>query len=90
MLKQKVTILKPYPFQMGQKIRIEGSRREGNWEVIEISANKVTLLYPASHKEFTWDFFCYFVEEKKIPPGPWKNEIKEKGSAGTLFVLYLG
>ena len=28
MTKHKVTIFKPYPFQVGQKIRIEGSTRE--------------------------------------------------------------
>lgn len=64
MTKQKVTIFKPYPFEVGQKIRIEGSRREGDWEVTDITERKVTLRCPLSNKEYTWDMFCYFVEEK--------------------------
>jgi hypothetical protein len=66
----KVVIFKPYPFKTGDRIRIEGSRRNGDWEVIEISENKVTLRCPVSHKEFTWDRFCYFVEEKSNTPWP--------------------
>jgi hypothetical protein len=64
MTKQKVTIFKPYPFEVGQKIRIEGSRREGDWEVTDITERKVTLRCPLSNKEYTWDLFCYFTEEK--------------------------
>ncbi len=64
MSKQNVTIFEPYPFVVGQKIRIEGSRRKGDWEVIDISEQKVTLRCPVSHKEFSWDRFCYVVEEK--------------------------
>ncbi len=64
MAKQNVTIFEPYPFVVGQKIRIEGSRRKGDWEVIDISEQKVTLRCPVSHKEFSWDRFCYVVEEK--------------------------
>jgi len=67
---QKVTIFKAYPFQEKQKIRIEGSKRGGDWEVIGIDENKVTLRCPVSHKEFTWDRFCYFVEEKDNSPWP--------------------
>ena len=64
MSKHKVTIFKPYPFQVGQKIRIEGSKREGDWEVVDITDHKVTLRCPLSKKEYTWDLFCYFTEEK--------------------------
>ncbi len=70
MTKQKVTIFKPYPFEVGQKIRIEGSKREGDWEVTDITERKVTLLCPLSNKEYTWDLFCYFVEEKNDTPWP--------------------
>ena len=63
MSKHKVTIFKPYPFQVGQKIRIEGSKREGDWEVVDITDHKVTLRCPLSKKEYTWDQFCYFTEE---------------------------
>ncbi len=64
------TIFKPYPFKVGQKIRIDGSRRNGDWEVIGISDNKVTLRCPISKKEFSWNQFCYFAEEKKNSKWP--------------------
>ncbi len=70
MTKQKVTIFKPYPFQVGQKIRIEGSTREGDWEVDDISEHKIILRCPVSNKKFTWDLFYYFVEEKNNFPWP--------------------
>ena len=70
MTNQKVTIFKPYPFEVGQKIRIEGSRREGDWEVTDITELKVTLRCPLSNKEYTWDLFCYFAEEKNGTPWP--------------------
>ena len=66
----KVTIFKPYPFKIGQKIRIEESRRRGDWEVVDINENKVTLRCPVSNKEFAWDLFCYFAEEKDNSPWP--------------------
>jgi hypothetical protein len=55
---------------MGEKIRIEGSKRGGDWEIAGISGNKITLRCPVSKKEFTWDSFCYFVEEKNNSPWP--------------------
>ena len=64
MPKHKVRIFKPYPFQVGQKIRIEGSRRGGDWEVAAVTERKVTLRCPISNKEYTWDLFCYLAEEK--------------------------
>ncbi len=60
----KVTVFKPYPFTIGQKIYIDGGRRNGDWEVIGISDNKVRLRCPVSGREFKWNRFCYFVEEK--------------------------
>ena len=70
MTKHKVTTFKPYPFEVGQKIRIEGSRREGGWEVADITESKVTLRCPLFNKEYTWDLFCYFTEEKNDAPWP--------------------
>ncbi len=60
----KVTVFKPYPFKEGEKIRVDGSRRGGDWEVVGVSENKVTLRCPVSHKQFEWDIFCYKVEEE--------------------------
>lgn len=74
MTSHKVTIFRPYPFHVGQKIRIEGSGRGGDWEVIDITERKVTLRCPVSHKQFEWDRFCYFVEEKSR--AAWPLEMK--------------
>ncbi len=70
MSKHKVTIFKPYPFRVGQKIRIEGSQREGDWEVVDTTESKVTLRCPITKKEYTWDLFCYISEEKDDAPWP--------------------
>lgn len=59
----KVTLFKAYPFQVGQKIRIEESPRSGDWEVIKVTEHKVSLRCPISKKEITWSRFCYFTEE---------------------------
>ncbi len=62
-----VTLFKPYPLKAGQKIRIDGSRRSGDWEVKSVNDTTVTLLCPISKKEVTWKRFCYFVEERDMP-----------------------
>ncbi len=59
-----VTIFEAYPFKVGQKIRIEKSKRAGDWEVAGVTDTKVTLKCPISKKEFSWSRFCYFVEDK--------------------------
>jgi hypothetical protein len=61
-----VTVFKPYPFKQGQKIRIEGSRRSGDWEVVDLSDTQVTLRCPISKKQVNWDRFCYFIEDKNM------------------------
>ncbi|MBC8394827.1 MAG: hypothetical protein H8E17_19945 [Deltaproteobacteria bacterium] len=60
-----VTIFKPYSFEVGQKIRIEGGPKNGDWEVVGVSDRKVKLRCPISLKEFEWDRFCYFAEERQ-------------------------
>lgn len=60
-----VLVFRPYPLAVGQKIRIEGKRRRGDWEVVGVSEAKVTLRCPISHREFEWDRFCYLVDEEK-------------------------
>jgi len=66
----KVTIFSPYPFSVGQKINIADGPRQGDWEVIGLSARKVTLRCPISHREFEWDRFCYHIEDRTQPwPG---------------------
>ena len=66
----KVLIFRPYPFQLGEKIRIEGGPRNGSWEAIGVSERKLKLRCPISHREFEWDRFCYSVEEKESMEWP--------------------
>ena len=61
--KGKVAVFRPYAFQAGQKIRIEGGPRAGDWEVVSVSERKVKLRCPISQREFDWDLFCYSVDE---------------------------
>lgn len=65
MKRYDVTLFQPYPFEMGQKIRIEGGKRQGDWEVVGISDARVKLRCPISNREFEWTRFCYAVEERK-------------------------
>lgn len=71
-MKHDVTVFKPYQFKIGQKIRIEDSRRKGDWEIVGISDHKVRLKCPISKKEFEWAQFCYFVEDEKDAIWPQK------------------
>lgn len=64
MEKHDVTIFRPYTFKVGQKIHIEGGRRNGDWEVVDVSEGKVKLKCPVSLREFEWNRFCYFVEDR--------------------------
>jgi len=68
MSEEQMIVFRPYPLAVGQKIRIEGGRRGGDWLVIGVSDRTVTLRCPVSFREFEWDRFCYFVEEGK---GEW-------------------
>jgi hypothetical protein len=64
MEKHNVVILRPYPFKVGEKLHIDGGARKGDWEVINVSDRKVKLRCPVSLREFEWNRFCYFVEER--------------------------
>lgn len=66
----KVALFTPYPFALGQKIRITGGKRGGDWEVFALTDRKVTLRCPISGREFEWDRFCYLLEEKDDEPWP--------------------
>jgi len=62
---ETVIVFRQYPFQAGQKIRIEDGRRKGDWEVTGVSDRKVSLRCPLSGRQFEWDRFCYFAEERR-------------------------
>jgi hypothetical protein len=68
-----VIVFRSYPFRVGQKIRIEEGPRRGDWEVIGVSAHKVKLRCPISKREFAWDRFCYFMEEREGSEWPQKD-----------------
>jgi len=72
MAKHDITMFQVYPFRAGQKIRIEGGSRHGDWEVIDVSNRKVKLRCPISNREYEWDRFCFFVEER--PAAEWPQE----------------
>lgn len=69
-----VTVFEPYPFAVGQKIRIEGGKRHGDWEVVGVSDAKVKLRCPISKREFEWARFCYQVEARKDAVWPQTDE----------------
>jgi hypothetical protein len=73
MNKATVLFFKPYPFEVGQKIYIDGGPRQGDWEVIGISDRKVKLRCPISAKEFEWNRFCYLTEVREDEPWPHKD-----------------
>lgn len=61
---QQVIFFRPYPFETGQKIRIETGKRAGDWEVLAVNGSKVTLRCPVSGREFEWENFCYQVDQR--------------------------
>lgn len=69
-MKCDVTVFSQYSFKVGQKIRIEGSRRAGDWEIADISEHKITLRCPITGKEFSWNKFCYLIEEERSTTWP--------------------
>jgi hypothetical protein len=70
---ENVAIFRYYPMAAGQKIRIEGGPRAGDWEVIEVTERKVTLRCPITGRQFEWDRFCYFVEDRANEEWPQKD-----------------
>ena len=72
----QVKIFKPFPFEKGQKIQIEGSHRRGDWEVVDVDEKKVSLRCPISKKTVQWNRFCYFVDEKNKD---WPDESVKEG-----------
>ena len=70
MAQHTVVIFKPYDFEPGQKIRIDGGKRNGDWEVIGVDDAKVTLRCPISGREFQWARFCYSVTVRGNEPWP--------------------
>lgn len=64
MTAHKVLVFRPYSFQTGQRMHIEGGSRRGDWEVVGVDERKVKLRCPISQREFEWDHFCYYVEEQ--------------------------
>ena len=74
MIVDQVILFEPYPFAMGQKIRITSGHRSGDWEVVGLSDRKVTLRCPVSGREFQWDRFCYLSGSKANEEWPRHEE----------------
>jgi hypothetical protein len=70
MAEDKILLFRPYPMEAGQKIYIDGGPRGGDWEVVEVSREKVKLRCPITDKRVEWPRFCFFVEESKDIPWP--------------------
>ena len=70
MNKHDVVFFRPYPFKVGQKLHIEGGARNGDWEVIDATDRKVKLRCPISLREFEWNRFCYFAEDREEQQWP--------------------
>jgi hypothetical protein len=60
----KVTIFKPCPMKPGQKIRIQDSPLQGDWEIIRVSDFKITLRCPLSGKELVKDRFLMACDQR--------------------------
>ncbi|MCU0572477.1 MAG: hypothetical protein MUC41_05740 [Syntrophobacteraceae bacterium] len=63
MARHHVLLFKVYPLEEGQKIRIDGGPRRGDWEVVGVSERKMRLRCPVTHKEVEWDRFCCLARE---------------------------
>jgi hypothetical protein len=74
MPRETVTIFKPYSFRKGQKIRIVGGKRKGDWEVVGMTDRTVKLRCPISERIFEWHRFCYMTEERENEPWPLDND----------------
>jgi hypothetical protein len=68
-----VSVFAPYSFQIGEKIRIEGPNRHGDWLVVAVDGDSVSLRCPVSGREFTWKNFCYLVRREEGAIWPQKD-----------------
>lgn len=53
--------VEPYPFKVGQKIKISETKRKGDWSVVAVDGDKLTLKWPISLQDYSWPIFCYEV-----------------------------
>lgn len=63
MAAHRVVVFNLFPLEVGQKIRIEGGPRGGDWEVIGVTDRKMRLRCPVTFKEVEWDRFCCLARE---------------------------
>ena len=61
----QVVVFNPFPFVVGQRIRIDGGPRAGDWQVIGLSDAKVRLRCPVSGREVEGDRFCYLAATRE-------------------------
>jgi len=71
--RETVLFFDPFPLEVGQKLHINAGPRKGDWEVIGVSEKKVKLRCPVSLREFEWDRFFYFADERNEIQWPQKE-----------------
>lgn len=50
-MEHEVAFFKPYLLKKGQKIRLEDSPLQGDWEVVDVTKFKVTIRCPITKKD---------------------------------------
>lgn len=59
---ENVVLFERYPLEVGQKIRLSGGGRGGDWLVIGLDEKKMRLKCPVSGKEVEWDRMFAFAK----------------------------
>lgn len=70
---ENVAVFTAYPFEVGDRIRIEDSVRGGDWEVVGMDERTVVLRCPVSGRQFSWSRFCYHVRDESGVEWPKKE-----------------
>ncbi len=73
MANDTVTLFKRYPLEVGQKIRLSGGPRSGDWLVIGVDERKMKLKCPVHGTEVEWDRFFADVEVLEEEEWPLKD-----------------
>lgn len=55
----EIEVFRPYAFRVGQRMRIEGGPRAGDWEVVGLDEGHVKLRCPVTGRQVRWALFCY-------------------------------
>lgn len=70
---ERVTTFQVAPLEPGQKIRILGGPRRGDWLVLGADERKMRLRCPVSGREVEWDRFLVLAETLEAEEWPKKS-----------------